>query len=151
MLPQRLTGSHIPKESILTKLMTNQVITTGVHMGNPSLLTFYMPTNLQKHLKEDGVNITANFLHPGTIVTNLFHHNSAVNGLINVIGKLVLKNVQQGAATTCYVALHPQVKEAKNRALMQLDSRTLMQSDKTLMQSNKTLVRLDLELVQKWN
>ncbi|KAG6470312.1 hypothetical protein ZIOFF_071377 [Zingiber officinale] len=25
-------------------------------------------------------------------------------------GRLVLKNVQQGAATTCYVALHPQVK-----------------------------------------
>ncbi|KAL7183764.1 hypothetical protein ACSBR2_026025 [Camellia fascicularis] len=31
-------------------------------------------------------------------------------GLIGVLGKYVIKNVQQGAATTCYVALHPQVK-----------------------------------------
>ncbi|KAI5422298.1 aspartate-semialdehyde dehydrogenase-like protein, variant 2 [Lathyrus oleraceus] len=31
------------------------------------------------HDQEDGVNITANSLHPGTIVTNLFRHNSAVN------------------------------------------------------------------------
>ncbi|KAL1370957.1 hypothetical protein AAHE18_01G097600 [Arachis hypogaea] len=30
--------------------------------------------------------------------------------IVNAIGRLVLKNVQQGPATTCYVALHPQVK-----------------------------------------
>ncbi|OEL29964.1 Short-chain dehydrogenase TIC 32, chloroplastic [Dichanthelium oligosanthes] len=30
--------------------------------------------------------------------------------LHRTLGKLVLKNAQQGAATTCYVALHPQVK-----------------------------------------
>ncbi|XLR10365.1 hypothetical protein HN51_046996 [Arachis hypogaea] len=30
--------------------------------------------------------------------------------IVNAIGRLVLKNVQHGAATTCYVALHPQVK-----------------------------------------
>ncbi|CAL5209553.1 unnamed protein product [Lathyrus oleraceus] len=78
--------------------------------GQSKLANVLHANQLTKHLKEDGVNITANSLHPGTIVTNLFRHNSAVNGLINVIGKLVLKNVQQGAATTCYVALHPQVK-----------------------------------------
>ncbi|RVX01913.1 Short-chain dehydrogenase TIC 32, chloroplastic [Vitis vinifera] len=59
---------------------------------------------------EDGVDITANSLHPGAIVTNLFRCSSIVSGLVNTVGKLVLKNVQQGAATTCYVALHPQVK-----------------------------------------
>ncbi|PON44178.1 hypothetical protein TorRG33x02_331500, partial [Trema orientale] len=31
-------------------------------------------------------------------------------GLVNTLGRLVLKNVQQGAATTCYVALNPEVK-----------------------------------------
>ncbi|KAK0596347.1 hypothetical protein LWI29_014806 [Acer saccharum] len=30
-------------------------------------------------------------------------------GLTRLIGRFMLKNVQQGAATTCYVALHPQV------------------------------------------
>lgn len=37
------------------------------------------------HDQEDGVNITANSLHPGTIVTNLFRHNSAVNGKYHIM------------------------------------------------------------------
>ncbi|GMJ13573.1 hypothetical protein like AT4G23420 [Hibiscus trionum] len=65
---------------------------------------------LARRLKEDGVDITANSLHPGGIVTNLFRHMRLVGGLVNIFGKIALKNVQQGAATTCYVALHPQVK-----------------------------------------
>ncbi|KAM1780811.1 hypothetical protein FF1_041940 [Malus domestica] len=65
---------------------------------------------LARRLKEEGADITANSLHPGAIVTNLFRYNSAINGLVNVLGRAVLKNVKQGAATTCYVALHPQVK-----------------------------------------
>ncbi|KAK6250609.1 hypothetical protein SCA6_004614 [Theobroma cacao] len=32
------------------------------------------------------------------------------SGLVGLFGKYVIKNVEQGAATTCYVALHPQVK-----------------------------------------
>ncbi|KAH1230674.1 Short-chain dehydrogenase TIC 32, chloroplastic [Glycine max] len=78
--------------------------------GQSKLANILHANELTRRLKEDGVDVSANSLHPGTITTNLFRHNSAVNGLINVIGKLVLKNVQQGAATTCYVALHPQVK-----------------------------------------
>ncbi|KAH1191182.1 Short-chain dehydrogenase TIC 32, chloroplastic [Glycine max] len=78
--------------------------------GQSKLANILHANELTRRLKEDGVDISANSLHPGTITTNLFRHNSAVNGLINVIGRLVLKNVQQGAATTCYVALHPQVK-----------------------------------------
>ncbi|CAN6564909.1 unnamed protein product [Malus baccata var. baccata] len=49
-------------------------------------------------------------VNPGAIVTNLFRYYNIINGLVNVLGRAVLKNVQQGAATTCYVALHPQVK-----------------------------------------
>ncbi|GFZ06885.1 NAD(P)-binding Rossmann-fold superfamily protein [Actinidia rufa] len=54
--------------------------------------------------------ITANSLHPGAIATNLLRHHSFIDGLVNLVGKYLLKNVPQGAATTCYVALHPQVK-----------------------------------------
>ncbi|XP_048421555.1 short-chain dehydrogenase TIC 32, chloroplastic-like isoform X2 [Pyrus x bretschneideri] len=64
---------------------------------------------LARRLKEEGADITANSLHPGTIVTNLFRYNSAVNGFVKVLGRALFKNVKQGAATTCYVALHPQV------------------------------------------
>jgi len=30
--------------------------------------------------QDDGVNIIANSLHPGGIATNLYRHNSAING-----------------------------------------------------------------------
>ncbi|XP_061364473.1 short-chain dehydrogenase TIC 32, chloroplastic isoform X4 [Gastrolobium bilobum] len=76
--------------------------------GQSKLANILHANELTRRLKEDGVDITANSLHPGMIATNLFRHNNAMN--VNVIGRLVLKNVQQGAATTCYVALHPQVK-----------------------------------------
>ncbi|KAL5813040.1 hypothetical protein ACOSQ3_027990 [Xanthoceras sorbifolium] len=67
---------------------------------------------LAKHLKEEGVNITVNSLHPGAIITNIMRHSSFLKGLNKVIGKVLgqfCKSVAQGAATTCYVALNPQV------------------------------------------
>lgn len=77
--------------------------------GQSKLANILHANELARHFKEDGVDITANSLHPGAIVTNLFRHSSVLNGLVNVLGKFVLKDVPQGAATTCYVALHPQV------------------------------------------
>ncbi|KAG4991527.1 hypothetical protein JHK87_024984 [Glycine soja] len=62
--------------------------------------------------QEDGADITANSLHPGVIVTNIFHYSSVLIVLSGVVSTLVgfsLKNVQQGAAT-CYVALHPEMR-----------------------------------------
>ncbi|KAF7821863.1 short-chain dehydrogenase TIC 32, chloroplastic-like [Senna tora] len=86
--------------------------------GQSKLANILHANELARHFKEDGVDIIANSLHPGTIVTNLFRHNNLINGkchiinagMVNVLGKFVFKNVKQGAATTCYVALHPQVK-----------------------------------------
>ncbi|XP_009802403.1 short-chain dehydrogenase TIC 32, chloroplastic-like isoform X2 [Nicotiana tabacum] len=65
---------------------------------------------LTRRLKEDGVEITANSLHPGEITTNIFRHMRVVDGLVSTLGKFIFKNAQQGASTTCYLALHPQVK-----------------------------------------
>ncbi|XP_038708403.1 short-chain dehydrogenase TIC 32, chloroplastic-like isoform X5 [Tripterygium wilfordii] len=78
--------------------------------GQSKLANVLHANELARRLKEDGLEITANSVHPGAIATNLFRHHSFVSGLINLLGKYVIKNVQQGAATTCYVALHPQVK-----------------------------------------
>ncbi|KAI3458130.1 hypothetical protein Pfo_014793 [Paulownia fortunei] len=47
--------------------------------------------------QEDCEEITANSLHPGVITTNLFGHLGIFEG-------------NSWASTTCYVALHPQVK-----------------------------------------
>ncbi|KAJ8437210.1 hypothetical protein Cgig2_012479 [Carnegiea gigantea] len=78
--------------------------------GQSKLANILHANQLTKHLKDDGVEITANSLHPGAINTNLFRHISWMNGVVRMMGKFVLKSVEQGAATTCYVALHPQVK-----------------------------------------
>ncbi|KAG8381306.1 hypothetical protein BUALT_Bualt06G0108700 [Buddleja alternifolia] len=78
--------------------------------GQSKLANVLHANELARRLKEEKVEITANSLHPGAIATNLFRHHSFVNGLVAAFGKHVMKNVQQGAATTCYVALHPDVK-----------------------------------------
>ncbi|XP_066389595.1 short-chain dehydrogenase TIC 32, chloroplastic-like [Miscanthus floridulus] len=58
---------------------------------------------------EENVKITANSLHPGAVITNLLRYHSILYVLHRTLGKLVLKNAEQGAATTCYVALHSDV------------------------------------------
>ncbi|KAK7315073.1 hypothetical protein VNO77_33605 [Canavalia gladiata] len=77
--------------------------------GQSKLANILHANELARCLKEDGIDITANSIHPGAVLTNVFRHTSVLSGVINMLGRFVLKNVQQGAATTCYVALHPQV------------------------------------------
>ncbi|KAL4191474.1 hypothetical protein AMTRI_Chr07g80700 [Amborella trichopoda] len=77
--------------------------------GQSKLANILHANELARRLVEEGIDLTANSVHPGAIVTNLLRHHSFLNGIVNMFGKYVLKNIQQGAATTCYVALHPQV------------------------------------------
>ncbi|CAL9172882.1 unnamed protein product [Musa hybrid cultivar] len=83
--------------------------------GQSKLANILHANELAKCFKEEKVEIIANSLHPGSIITNLLRYHSFIDVIARTLGKLVLKNVQQGAATTCYVALHPQVKEVSGR------------------------------------
>ncbi|XP_043695294.1 short-chain dehydrogenase TIC 32, chloroplastic-like isoform X1 [Telopea speciosissima] len=78
--------------------------------GQSKLANILHANELNRRLKEERVDITANSLHPGVIATNLLRHHSVLNGLFVSVGKFFVKSIPQGAATTCYVALHPQVK-----------------------------------------
>ncbi|XP_047080511.1 short-chain dehydrogenase TIC 32, chloroplastic-like [Lolium rigidum] len=78
--------------------------------GQSKLANILHANELARRFKEEGVNITANSLHPGCIITNLLRYHGIIDVLTRTIGKLVLKNANQGAATTCYVALHPGAK-----------------------------------------
>ncbi|KAL3498867.1 hypothetical protein ACH5RR_041599 [Cinchona calisaya] len=78
--------------------------------GQSKLANILHAGELSRRLKEEGVPITINSLHPGIVVTDILRHTSFYAGIIFGIGKYFCKNVQQGATTTCYVALHPQVK-----------------------------------------
>nr|TKR97505.1 short-chain dehydrogenase TIC 32, chloroplastic-like [Populus alba] len=78
--------------------------------GQSKLANILHANELARRLKEEGEEITANSLHPGAIHTNLLRHQGFVNAIFSLFGKHMTKNVQQGAATTCYIASHPQVK-----------------------------------------
>ena len=57
-----------------------------------------------------GTRRTANAVHPGVIRTDLSRHMSPLaRALFGLAGPIVLKNVEQGAATQVYAAVHPAV------------------------------------------
>ncbi|WCJ40872.1 NAD(P)-binding Rossmann-fold superfamily protein [Euphorbia peplus] len=105
------THFHTYPNGILFDRINNQ--SGYVHAksyGQSKLANILHANELARRLKNDGVeNITANSLHPGMIATTITRRDRIVTGMMNLFSKL-LKNVEQGAATTCYVALNPQVK-----------------------------------------
>ncbi|XP_010554932.1 PREDICTED: short-chain dehydrogenase TIC 32, chloroplastic [Tarenaya hassleriana] len=94
--------------------------------GQSKLANILHSNALSRRLQEEGANITVNSVHPGLITTNLFRHSGlliSTSGLRVFIYFLLVshiyihthtfflwKNIPQGAATTCYVALHPSLK-----------------------------------------
>jgi WW domain-containing oxidoreductase len=57
-----------------------------------------------------GEGRSANALHPGVIGTNLGRHmNPLVTGLLGIAMRMFSKSIEQGAATSCYVAARPEV------------------------------------------
>ncbi|KAL8119680.1 short-chain dehydrogenase TIC 32, chloroplastic-like [Apium graveolens] len=79
--------------------------------GQSKLCNILHTNVLTRKFKEEGVNITANSLHPGVIATNLLSNHGGLLGWFNTFAQWVTKNIPQGAATTCYLALNPQVKD----------------------------------------
>ncbi|KAG6504339.1 hypothetical protein ZIOFF_036671 [Zingiber officinale] len=97
--------------------------------GQSKLANILHSNELARRLKEEGANVTANSVHPGLIRTNLGRHApvfiSTIADLPHSGSLRLLELIQptihgraptvctlklQGAATTCYVALHPSLK-----------------------------------------
>ncbi|KAK9927174.1 hypothetical protein M0R45_024373 [Rubus argutus] len=75
---------------------------------------------LTRRLNKLGVEKTANSLHPGTIRTNIIRNHICVQCFLKVLGLLSMtKTIQQGAATTSFLALHPQVKGISGEYFME--------------------------------
>ncbi|KAK4478576.1 hypothetical protein RD792_014062 [Penstemon davidsonii] len=75
--------------------------------GQSKLANLLHANELSQRLQAEGVNITVNSVHPGLIMTNLFKYSGVVMKILKFCTCILWKNVPQGAATTCYVALHP--------------------------------------------
>ncbi|KAL2610532.1 hypothetical protein R1flu_029105 [Riccia fluitans] len=81
--------------------------------GQSKLANICHAKELARRLKEEGANVTANSLHPGAITTDLQRHIGFIRAISQVFGcllKTIPQGKSQGAATTCYVALHENVK-----------------------------------------
>ncbi|XP_038903124.1 short-chain dehydrogenase TIC 32 B, chloroplastic-like [Benincasa hispida] len=78
--------------------------------GQSKLANILHIKELTRQFQEEGVNITANAVHPGLIMTPLMRHSMLLMRLLQAFTFFIWKNVPQGASTTCYVALHPNLK-----------------------------------------
>jgi NAD(P)-dependent dehydrogenase (short-subunit alcohol dehydrogenase family) len=60
---------------------------------------------LSKKLKEEKFSITVNTVNPGIVKTDLFRNTDAVTSVgIDLMGVFLWKSIEQGAATTVYIA-----------------------------------------------
>lgn len=74
--------------------------------GQSKLANLLFARHLTARLPKPGQ--TANAVHPGVSATNLQRYLSVgMRAAFSVIEPLLLKSVAQGAATQCYVAVHP--------------------------------------------
>lgn len=78
--------------------------------GQSKLASILHANELSRRLKEEGANITVNSVHPGLIMTNLMKYSLTFMRIMKLLTYVFWKNVPQGAATTCYVAVHPDMK-----------------------------------------
>ncbi len=76
--------------------------------GQSKLANLLFAKQLAKRLS--GTGKTANSVHPGVIHTNLARSmNPIAKGALAIAAPLVLKSAAEGAATQCYLAVHPNV------------------------------------------
>ncbi|MCA9653509.1 MAG: SDR family NAD(P)-dependent oxidoreductase [Myxococcales bacterium] len=97
----------------------------GIQLDDPSFEKGYTPNRAYGQSKLanllfaralarrfEGSARTANAVHPGVIATNLLRHMSPlVKVMAPVISAVALKTIPQGAATQCFVATHPSLKD----------------------------------------
>ncbi|XP_058099110.1 short-chain dehydrogenase TIC 32 B, chloroplastic-like [Magnolia sinica] len=83
--------------------------------GQSKLANILHANELSRRLRAEGANVTANSVHPGLIMTNLMRHSALLMNVLKVFTIFLWKSVPQGAATTCYVALHPSLKNVSGK------------------------------------
>ncbi len=103
------SGAHnmAPKAGILfDDLAADHGYTPWGHYGQSKLANLLFAKELARRLA--GTRRTANAVHPGVIMSNLWRHMPGLaNFALGLVGPLVLKDAAQGAATGVYVAVHP--------------------------------------------
>eukprot|EP01080_Neovahlkampfia_damariscottae_P006955 gene6955-11117_t len=81
--------------------------------SHSKLANVMFANELNKKLKNDKIDITVNSVHPGIITTELHRDDGVGKKIANVfiapLLNLVKKNIGQGAATSVFAAVHPEM------------------------------------------
>ncbi|CAN8284909.1 unnamed protein product [Cochlearia groenlandica] len=99
-----------PEGIMFDSINDQQVYSDKKAYGQSKLANLLHANALSRKLKEEGVNITINSVHPGLVTTNLFRYSGLGLKVFKAMSFFLWKNIPQGASTTCYVALHPDLK-----------------------------------------
>lgn len=76
--------------------------------GQSKLAVALFSQELSRRL--EGTTVTSNAVHPGIIMTNLGRHYPTWKiKLSKLVGWIFMRSVEQGVATTCYVATNPKL------------------------------------------
>ncbi|KAK4798056.1 hypothetical protein SAY86_030382 [Trapa natans] len=78
--------------------------------GQSKLANILHANELSRRLQEEGANITVNSIHPGSVMTDIMKYNKTKMRILEITTRMIWKTIPQGAATHCYVALHPNLK-----------------------------------------
>lgn len=90
-----------------------------------SKLAMILHTNeLARRLTQEKANVTANSVHPGAIKTNITRYINPVAAIVVSMSSFAFKSVAQGAATQCYVALHPSLKRVSGKYFVDCNEAT---------------------------
>ncbi|MCO5568274.1 hypothetical protein L7F22_021971 [Adiantum nelumboides] len=82
--------------------------------GQSKLAMILHSNELARRFNQENVNITINSVHPGAVPTNLARHSNILAFATSIASKL-LKSIPQGAATQCFVALHPSLDKVSGK------------------------------------
>ncbi|KAH0469760.1 hypothetical protein IEQ34_001318 [Dendrobium chrysotoxum] len=107
--------------------------------GQSKLANILHANELSRKLQEEGSNVTANSLHPGLIQTNITRFLGFSAALVICL-KPFLKTIPQGAATTCYLALNPKVKDATGKYYVNCNEENPLPEAKDKVLANKLWV-----------
>lgn len=107
VVSSRAAYRSVPDEGILfDDLGMAREYSDGLAYAHSKLANALFSFELARLLK--GTRITSNSLHPGVISTNIVRHESAVvRKGFSLWTKISGKSIEEGAATSCYVATNP--------------------------------------------
>ncbi|XP_028781777.1 short-chain dehydrogenase TIC 32, chloroplastic-like isoform X1 [Neltuma alba] len=103
--------SWVKREAFQFKDMIKGRNYNGTHAYALSKLSSILHAReMAKQLKARNARVTINVVHPGIVKTGIMRaHKSLITDSLFFIASKLLKSTSQGAATTCYVALSPEI------------------------------------------